>query len=259
MWRTRRPGSPCCARLSFNANEVNVVDWSRSSQTKIVTGSDLFDTEPGCCGDSSQDLLVLLWRVPDEPTNDESHECYDSDESDESDECSPSQPSYEFAAIQWIEDTKHASNRRCFRACRPLVNKRPAITEMNSPTVNLPNHVIDGTSPLHRCSPHSRKEKENRNWLSSLKKKTPSSLNAKSTPSSHHAKTPSSLNPKSLQIRKSQSTSKKPKACGNLLKFFKAAAKEDTPGATPLPLDSVPEVGNFAESSLMNGVAMMDI
>ncbi|XP_039285502.1 protein lethal(2)denticleless [Nilaparvata lugens] len=123
MWRTRRPGSPCCARLSFNANEVNVVDWSRSSQTKIVTGSDLFDTEPGCCGDSSQDLLVLLWRVPDEPTNDESHECYDSDESDESDECSPSQPSYEFAAIQWIEDTKHASNRRCFRACRPLVNK----------------------------------------------------------------------------------------------------------------------------------------
>lgn len=39
----------------------------------------------------------------------------------------------------------------------------------NSPTLNLPNYVLDGTSPHHRCSP-GRHHKENVDWLTRLRR-----------------------------------------------------------------------------------------
>ncbi|KAE8740485.1 hypothetical protein FOCC_FOCC013990 [Frankliniella occidentalis] len=39
----------------------------------------------------------------------------------------------------------------------------------SSPTLNLPNYVLDGTSPHHRCSP-ARHHKENVDWLTRLRR-----------------------------------------------------------------------------------------
>lgn len=220
MWSTARPG-PAIGRLNAHARlEVSCVDWSRAAEYKIATCYDASDFVSDSEDETAFTEQLMVWKVATETD--------DLDKTKLKDD--------EIGTISWQAASEQAFPiRRTFssyhRACRPLVKERPPITELNSPTVNLPNHVIDGTSPLHRCSPSSRKEKENRNWLSSLKKKTP--------------KTPSSLNSKSVQIKKN-SREHKPKACGNLLKFFKAAARVSS------PVDSLTEVGNFAESpSLM--------
>lgn len=77
--------------------------------------------------------------------------------------------------------------------------------EILSPTSNLPNFVIEGTSPYHRCCSSASKQKEN--WLMKLQ----------ATPSPKPAE-------KVTTKRKSQTT---PKVCrGNLLKFFKVSAKK---------------------------------
>lgn len=99
--------------------------------------------------------------------------------------------------------------------------------EVLSPTSNLPNYVVEGTSPFHRCSMSTSKQKEN--WLAKLQ----------TTPS------PKQSVKKMTPKRRSQlQTDKPPKACGNLLKFFKIAAKqiplnasfcEAQRDATPLP------------------------
>lgn len=77
--------------------------------------------------------------------------------------------------------------------------------EVLSPTSNLPNYVMEGTSPYHRCS-SATKQKEN--WL--VKFQT----------------TPSPKQVRKITPKRRPQTPTTPKVCGNLLKFFKAAAKQ---------------------------------
>jgi denticleless len=57
-------------------------------------------------------------------------------------------------------------------------------TILSSPTSNLPNYVLDGTSPHHHCSPNARL-KENIDWLTKLRKVRTSSVESCSYPSAH--------------------------------------------------------------------------
>jgi denticleless len=78
----------------------------------------------------------------------------------------------------WLE-TKEV--RRLFSPCKNSVTEQSSPSSqqlsretgsdaiLSSPTLNLPNYVLDGTSPHHRCSPSGRL-KENVNWLTKLRK-----------------------------------------------------------------------------------------
>ncbi|KAJ9590716.1 hypothetical protein L9F63_016232 [Diploptera punctata] len=55
------------------------------------------------------------------------------------------------------------------RHCSPSKSSDANSTVDSSPTLNLPNYVLDGTSPHHRCSSNNRL-KENVDWLTRYRK-----------------------------------------------------------------------------------------
>jgi denticleless len=94
-------------------------------------------------------------------------------------------------------------------------------TILPSPTLNLPNYVLDGTSPHHHCSPNARL-KEHVDWLTKLIKMKTSSGESNNYPSAH-------VTPKQrLTHSRSQETVKgiSPKRNSEtLLRFFQVAEK----------------------------------
>lgn len=92
---------------------------------------------------------------------------------------------------------------------------------VSSPTLNLPNYVLDGTSPHHHCSPNGRL-KENVNWLTKLRKEKTSSGVKQTSPSAH-------ITPK-RRLTRSRShefnTGTSPKGNSETLwRFFRVAGK----------------------------------
>lgn len=94
-------------------------------------------------------------------------------------------------------------------------------TILSSPTLNLPNYVLDGTSPHHHCSPNGRL-KENVNWLTKLRKEKASVGVKQISPSAH-------VIPKQRLTRsRSHELSKGTSPKGNsetLWRFFRVAGK----------------------------------
>ena len=114
--------------------------------------------------------------------------------------------------------------RRLFSPCRSAVGTTTQVTAdiESSPTLNLPNYVLDGTSPHHRCSPNSRL-KENVDWLTKLRKER--SVCGERSPTSPNC----NITPKRKTTRsRSHEFSKGVSPKGNsetLLKFFRVSGK----------------------------------
>ena len=134
----------------------------------------------------------------------------------------------------------------------PDVRERPKVlcarhrrTGFSSPTLNLPNYVLDGTSPHHKCSPVHH-HKENVDWLTRLRRernsteKKPDADKSPNQDASSQAsstkKTPSRTTP-----GKSVSTRSTP---------AKASASRTTPGKGPrtTPAKSVTQAIGSAPS-----------
>lgn len=123
--------------------------------------------------------------------------------------------------------------RRLFSPCKHKLNntsptsnwqtdtKTASDAIQSSPTLNLPNYVLDGTSPHHHCSPNTRL-KENVDWLTKLRKERTSSGESCSYPSAH-------VTPKRRLTRsRSHEISKGISPKGNsetLWRFFRVAGK----------------------------------
>ncbi|XP_075225181.1 WD40 domain-containing protein denticleless [Lycorma delicatula] len=200
IWGTDRSDHPVVA-LTGHSSEVTSVDWSQSTDIKIATCSD--DLPIDNCS-----LMAMTWQVEtcniDEDLNRIRNEAY----------TNGGQKLY-----GWAEEINKSLVPR-----KPLIPKYfrfpkschdSSSSLSNSPTADLPNYVIDGTSPHHRCNIESR-QKENRNWLCDIKNKTPPAVQKES---SH----------RTGQKRPRQNN---PKVYGNLLKFFKVSTRESA--ATPL-------------------------
>jgi denticleless len=101
--------------------------------------------------------------------------------------------------------------------------KRASDTILSSPTLNLPNYVLDGTSPHHHCSPNARL-KENVDWLTKLRKVRTSSGESCSYPSAH-------VTPKRRLTRsRSHEITRRISQKGNsetLWRFFRVAGKSN--------------------------------
>lgn len=80
--------------------------------------------------------------------------------------------------------------------------------ETLSPTANLPNYVIDGTSPHHKCPVNL--QKENQNWLTKLQQTTPP---PKSSSNDNAIWSRNSNEPKEVMVK--------------LWKYFKKSAKKN--------------------------------
>ncbi|KAK3923285.1 Protein lethal(2)denticleless [Frankliniella fusca] len=85
---------------------------------------------------------------------------------------------------------------------------RHSRTGFNSPTLNLPNYVLDGTSPHHRCSP-ARHHKENVDWLTRLRRER-NSTEKKPEPDSASDLDAAPSHPTNSRRRISQRTPGKP-------------------------------------------------
>ncbi|XP_023723106.1 protein lethal(2)denticleless [Cryptotermes secundus] len=125
--------------------------------------------------------------------------------------------------------------RRLFSPCKHnLSNKSPTSNWetdtktaseaiLSSPTLNLPNYVLDGTSPHHHCSPNARL-KENVDWLTKLRKERTNSGESCNYPSAH-------VTPKRRLTRsRSHEISKGISLKGNsetLWRFFRVAGKSN--------------------------------
>jgi denticleless len=123
--------------------------------------------------------------------------------------------------------------RRLFSPCKHIVschsstsNQQPDTeTEfhpiLSSPTLNLPNYVLDGTSPHHHCSPNAQL-KENVDWLTKLRKEKTTSVESQTNSSVH-------ITPKRRLTRsRSHEASKGTSPKGNsetLWRFFRVAGK----------------------------------
>lgn len=94
-----------------------------------------------------------------------------------------------------------------------------------SPTMNLPNFVLDGTAP-HLLERSPQKSKENVDWLTKIRKERYDSLrkNARAKSSSPN----NSRRRRSLSMEPSRKMSKEP--VSPLLRFFKAAVKHPDKG-----------------------------
>uniref|UniRef100_A0A1B6MI94 Uncharacterized protein n=1 Tax=Graphocephala atropunctata TaxID=36148 RepID=A0A1B6MI94_9HEMI len=216
MWRVSQPGPPL-AQLVGHSAEVTCVDWASSADgsVKVVT-----------CAD---DACHRLWRVS--PPSDS--EAKDPDlvgwtEWVDGTVPASGHPLTTPRSLRRRVQRQHITPDSCPDEKRQKTTERSVLATMQpctesrgarrlfdgdssssctgvdvlSPTSNLPNYVVEGTSPFHRCSSAS-KQKEN--WLSKLQ----------NTPS------PRSRSPRRLTPRRTT-----PRACGNLLKFFKVAAKK---------------------------------
>jgi denticleless len=92
---------------------------------------------------------------------------------------------------------------------------------LSSPTLNLPNYVLDGTSPHHHCSPNARL-KENVDWLTRLRKEKTTGVESQTNSSVHT--TPKRRFTRSRSHEANKGTSPK----GNsetLWRFFRVAGK----------------------------------
>lgn len=92
---------------------------------------------------------------------------------------------------------------------------------LSSPTLNLPNYVLDGTSPHHHCSPNAQL-KENVDWLTKLRKEKMSSGERQTSPSAHVTPKRRLTRSRSHEVNKGTS----PKGNSETLwRFFRVAGK----------------------------------
>lgn len=237
IWDVSKPGKPI-AYLAGHTAEVTCVDWCRSADLKLVT-----------CGD---DVITRIWRVqPGNVDQGAPHEVVGWVETITTD-CQDGFPNIMYhtpralkRAVLKGEKTPVASrdmtgsSGKCFRedGCLSELSQNimsnkgarrlfdpdaggsesetlsPA-SETFSPTSNLPNYVMDGTSPHHVCSRNH--QKENQNWLLKLQQVTPTSN--------------TNRNRSGKKRRTNQSSAqKKKRVSGNLLQFFAVKSKKESP------------------------------
>lgn len=123
--------------------------------------------------------------------------------------------------------------RRLFRPCKRNVSCKSSISNrqpdtetefhpiLSSPTMNLPNYVLDGTSPHHHCSPNARL-KENVDWLTKLRKEKTTGMECQTNSSVHI--TPKRRLTRSRSHEANKGTS--PKGSSETLwRFFRVAGK----------------------------------
>jgi denticleless len=92
---------------------------------------------------------------------------------------------------------------------------------LSSPTLNLPNYVLDGTSPHHHCSPNTRL-KENVDWLTKLRKEKTTSVESETNSNIHITPKRRLSRSRSLEANKGNS----PKGNSETLwRFFRVAGK----------------------------------
>lgn len=123
--------------------------------------------------------------------------------------------------------------RKLFSPCRHSVNCQCSTSDQqpdtetefhpipSSPTMNLPNYVLDGTSPHHHCSPNTRL-KENVDWLTKLRKEKTTSVESETNCNVHITPKRRLSRSRSLEANKGNS----PKGNSETLwRFFRVAGK----------------------------------
>jgi len=123
--------------------------------------------------------------------------------------------------------------RKLFSPCRHSVSCQCSTSDqqsdtetefhpiLSSPTLNLPNYVLDGTSPHHHCSPNTRL-KENVDWLTKLRKEKTTSVESETNSNVHITPKRRLSRSRSLEANKGNS----PKGNSETLwRFFRVAGK----------------------------------
>ncbi|KAG8311217.1 hypothetical protein J6590_047790 [Homalodisca vitripennis] len=247
VWRVKQPGPPL-AQLIGHSAEVTCVDWVAPADGSVKMARASIGSADGALCKSvtrvdwvlqvvtcADDACHRLWRLCP-PTDNENKdpdlvgwtECADTTISAEGHPLSTPCSLRRMVRRQQItpescqdEKRQKTTDRVVLSTVQPCSESRGARrlfdgdssssctgVDVLSPTSNLPNYVVEGTSPFHRCSSAS-KQKEN--WLSRLQ----------NTPS------PQPRSPRRLTPRRNT-----PRACGNLLKFFKVADKKTPESST---------------------------
>lgn len=127
----------------------------------------------------------------------------------------------ETRARKLFSSCKHSVSCQCSASDQQADTETKFHPILSSPTLNLPNYVLDGTSPHHHCSPNTR-HKENVDWLTKLRKEKTTSVESQTNSNGH-------VTPKRRLTRsRSHEANKGVSPKGNsetLWRFFRVAGK----------------------------------
>ena len=127
----------------------------------------------------------------------------------------------ETRARKLFSPCKHSVNCKCSTNDQQPESETEFHSILSSPTLNLPNYVLDGTSPHHHCSPNTRL-KENVDWLTKLRNEKTTSVESQTDSNLH-------ITPKRRLTRsRSHEANKGTGPKGNsetLWRFFRVAGK----------------------------------